>query len=285
MRSEFFRSMIQLLRPKQWLKSCFVLAPLVFSKLFLDVQSIGLALYATALFSLSASCVYILNDLLDLEKDKLHPKKSIKRPLASGRVTKKHAWLLLFSVLVTVATALFFLQNVALAEVIAAYLILNLFYVYDLKHRVILDIFSIASGFVLRVLAGAVALDVPASEWIMISTFLLALFLASIKRQKELLAHGSKSRDVLQTYTENQLTSYIQFTGISSFTFYCLFVIFENKQLILTIPIVLYCMFRYIFLSENQGEGESPTELIYKDRPFQMALISWVIVCVVVLIG
>ncbi|PSR45252.1 hypothetical protein C8256_19320 [Kluyvera genomosp. 2] len=187
--------LVKLIRPKQWIKNCFVLIPLIFSGGFLHIQAINSSLQAFFLFCIASSAVYILNDLNDIEKDRLHPIKSKKRPLAAGDVSKSGAIILLVIIYMCLIANAFI--NLHVFYVIFSYIILNVFYSYYLKHQPVIDIFCISIGFVLRVYAGAVALNVPLSSWMFVTTLCLALYLASIKRRQELSQAGSESRNVL----------------------------------------------------------------------------------------
>lgn len=158
--------LVKLIRPKQWIKNSFVFAPLIFAGEFLKIGSIYSALFAVLLFCLAASAVYIVNDLKDIEKDRAHPEKSKKRPLASGQVSPKSAMILL--VLIYVALGFSWLVAPKVIYVILVYLLLNWAYTFKLKHEPVIEIFIVAFGFVLRVYAGAVALAVPVSHWMFI---------------------------------------------------------------------------------------------------------------------
>ena len=172
------RGLIKLMRPKQWVKNGFVLAPLVFSGEFLDLDAIGHALWAMLLFCVASSATYVINDMHDIERDRRHPKKSQSRPLAAGVVPVSAALFLLAGLYAVLLGAWFVVPKVL--GVIAAYLVLNLAYTFVLKHQPVVDIFTIAIGFVLRVYAGAVALSVPVSSWMFITTLCLALYLAAV---------------------------------------------------------------------------------------------------------
>lgn len=172
--------LIKLMRPKQWVKNGFVLAPLVFSGAFLDTGAASHAFLAVLLFCAASSLTYIINDMHDIERDRRHPKKSKTRPLAAGIVSVPAALILLAALYAVLVWGWFVAPKVVM--VIAAYLVLNLAYTFVLKHQPVVDIFTIAIGFVLRVYAGAMALDVPVSSWMFITTLCLALYLAAVKR-------------------------------------------------------------------------------------------------------
>lgn len=174
--------LLTLLRPKQWIKNLFVFSPLVFSGNLTNLPAVIDATIATLFFCIASSAIYIINDYHDIEKDRLHPVKSKKRPLASGTVSKSAA-LTLFLVL----TSFLFIAGYKLTAalpIIVLYFFINLLYTFHLKHQPVIDIFTIAAGFVLRVYAGARAIDIEVSTWMFVTTLCLALFLASVKRKK-----------------------------------------------------------------------------------------------------
>ena len=191
-----FRGLLALMRPRQWVKNAFVFAPLIFAGEFLKLESIEKVLLAALIFCVASSATYILNDLSDIERDRRHPKKSQTRPLASGLVSVPQALLLLFTLYAVLLAAWFVMP--AVLYVVLGYLLLNLAYTFVLKHQPVIDIFTIALGFVLRVYAGAMALSVPVSSWMFVTTLCLALYLAAVKRGQELASNGSESREVLQ---------------------------------------------------------------------------------------
>lgn len=276
-------ALIRLLRPRQWIKNGFVLAPLIFTGLFTDLLAVQHAVLALLLFCLASSAAYIVNDLRDIERDRQHPEKSLKRPLASGEVREYHAFILLALLYLLLGSGLLFLP--ALTPVIVAYLILNLAYSLYLKHQPVLDIFSIASGFVLRVVAGAVTLAVPLSNWMFVTTFCLALYLAAIKRRQELLHSGEAGRQVLENYSVQLVDRYAEMAATGALLFYSLFVMQEKPQLVITIPLVLFGLFRYWFIVERQAGGESPTDAMLFDLPLICTVLLWVAISGWVMLG
>ena len=197
-------ALTRLIRPKQWVKNGFVLAPLIFTGEFTQRASVIHALVAMALFCLASSATYILNDIFDIERDRRHPVKSRTRPLAAGLIGVPTALALLAGIYVILIVGWFIAPHVIL--VILGYLALNVAYTLVLKHQPVLDIFSIAIGFVLRVWAGAVALDVPVSGWMFVTTLCLALYLAAVKRGQELAHSGVHGRKVLERYVRQAAT-------------------------------------------------------------------------------
>jgi 4-hydroxybenzoate polyprenyltransferase len=276
---QFLKALISLIRVKQWVKNFFVFAPLIFSNSFLDPQKIKESVFAFILFSLAASGVYIVNDLLDLSYDKKHPIKSIKRPIANGSISITQA---LGTLLAIYAAILGLVVYMDLPEsgVIGFYICVNLVYSKWLKNLPIIDMFIVASGFVFRVLAGSLAIHVSLSAWMFITTFSLALFLASIKRRQELVFLGrSKSPDmsrmVLSHYSIPLMDKIALISCISTVLYYSMFVLTIKMELIYSIPIVMYGIFRYWMLVEIFEEGESPTDLVYKDPQIFVVTLIW----------
>lgn len=268
---------LQLLRPKQWIKNAFVFAPLVFTRGYLDPSAVAAASLAFVLFCLASSASYIVNDIHDIEQDRQHPKK-LSRPLASGRVSHANALILLGVLLFLLALGAFVVPQIL--AVIAAYLALNLAYTFVLKHQPVVDIFSIAIGFVLRVYAGAVALSVPLSNWMAITTLSLALYLAAIKRRQELASNGTKSRAVLHAYTATLIDRYAEISATGALIFYSLFVMSTYPNLVFTIPLVIFGLFRYWYIVEQLDQGESPTDVILTDWSLALTVLVWIGVCV-----
>ena len=265
--------LVALLRPRQWVKNVFALAPLVFSGKFLDPASVGLAVAAFALFSLTASLVYIINDIHDREQDRRHPVKSRKRPIAAGLVSVPQATGLWVVVAAGVAAGLYELPR--LAPVIFGYLALNLAYTFVLKHQPVIDIFTIAIGFVLRVYAGAVAIAVPVSSWMFVTTLCLALYLAAVKRRQELLQAGQEARKVLKSYSVSLADRYAEMAATGALVFYSLFVVTARPELVWSIPFVLYGLFRYWYVVEIMEGGESPTDALLKDWQLMVVIVLW----------
>jgi decaprenyl-phosphate phosphoribosyltransferase len=266
-------AIIRLCRPEQWVKNGFVLIPLLFSQLFLQTDAILNGLVAAMLFSLASSATYVLNDLRDIEKDKKHPIKSKKRPLATGEVSVSAALLLLAFLYLGLMLAFFWVPKVMM--VIAAYIILNYAYSFFLKHQPVFDVFVIAIGFVLRVYAGGVAIGSGVSHWMFIVTLCLALYLASIKRRQELIKSGNGARDVLGKYTVGLLTRYAELSATCTIVFYSLFIALVRPELILTIPLMLFGLYRYWFCVEAFDAGESPTDALLKDKVLQGTVGIW----------
>jgi 4-hydroxybenzoate polyprenyltransferase len=284
---EIFKS----LRPYQWIKNLFVFAPLIFSQNVFHVPYLIKTILAFAIFCILSGAVYIWNDLRDIEEDKLHPLKS-QRPLASGRLGKTSATAA-FVVFSFIALGCAFLLNLTFFILALSYFLLQILYSAWLKHVVILDVLLIAAGFLLRVSAGGVVILVDISEWILICTFLLALFIALSKRRHELVLlenEASNHRAILQEYSPYLLDQMISVVTASTVMAYSLYTIseetvakFGSSRLIYTVPFVLYGIFRYLYLIHKKGEGGSPESLILKDKPFLVGILLWIASAIIIL--
>ncbi len=270
-------ALIRLIRPKQWIKNGFVLAPLIFTGEFTQPAAVIQALVAVVLFCLASSASYILNDICDVDRDRRHPVKSRTRPLAAGQIAVSTALILLAVIYVILIIGWFIAPRVIL--VIAGYLALNVAYTFVLKHQPVLDIFSIAIGFVMRVWAGAVALDVPVSGWMFVTTLCLALYLAAIKRGQELAHSGVHGRKVLERYSKPLVDRYAEMSATCALVFYSMFVMSAKPQLVITVPVVLFGLFRYWYVVEMLEGGESPTDALFDDWPLILTVLAWVGAC------
>jgi decaprenyl-phosphate phosphoribosyltransferase len=273
--------LLRLLRPRQWIKNTFVLAPLIFAREYSNAGSIRNAVIAFALFCIASAASYIVNDLHDVESDRLHPIKRNRRPLAAGTVSPQAA-LITLGILYCLLMAGWLWSPRAMIP-ICGYLLLNLAYTWWLKDQPVLDIFSIAIGFVLRVYVGAEALAVPLSSWMAITTLCLALYLAAVKRRQELASTGTVSRAVLQHYTPALVDRYAEMSATGALVFYSLFVISTNPRLTVTIPLVLFGLFRYWYVVEARDGGESPTDVVLTDWPMAIVVVLWIGACVAAL--
>lgn len=274
--------LLKLIRPKQWVKNIFLFAPLVFSKQFLHLHSIYQVVFAAGMFCLAASAVYIINDLNDIERDKAHPQKRKKRPLASGQVSIKNAMILL-GILYAVLIASWFIAP-HIFYVILVYIAINLLYSFKLKHEPVIEIFIVAFGFVLRVYTGAIALNVPVSHWMFVTTLSLSLYLASIKRRQELIENGSESRGVLRHYSITLINRFAEMSATTTIVFYSLYVMTVQPKLIMTIPFVMFGLFRYWFIVDTLKGGESPTDVVIYDKQILITVLLWTGFCMWVLI-
>src|SRR5262245_29486015 len=253
-------SMIRLLviavRPWEWIKNGFLFAAILFSKNLLNPELVSKSLLAFGLFCLAAGGAYLINDICDRHEDRKHPEKSM-RPIASGALPIAVAAPVAFFLLIAAVTGAFVLKA-SFGVVTAGYVLLTVVYSKWLKHAVILDVFAIAAGFVLRVVAGAVVIEVVISQWLLICTMLLALFLGFSKRRSELLAladDASLHRRVLAEYDQLFLDMMIGIVTSATVVAYTLYTVsnetvhkFDTDRLILTVPFVLYGIFRYLYL-------------------------------------
>jgi 4-hydroxybenzoate polyprenyltransferase len=276
------RALLKTMRPRQWAKNVFIFAALVFDKQLLNPDSFLRTLAGFALFCLISSSVYIFNDLADVEADRQHPEKK-NRPIASGKLSVSAAWIAGI-ILVIVTLGLSFFLTRGFETVIAIYFIINMAYSKWLKHIPILDVLIIATGFVLRVHAGVTLIQVQRfSPWLYVVMTLLALFLGFGKRRAELalLAQGAGShRKVLDGYTLPLLDQYIMIVSGTTIVAYSLYTfsapnVPENHSMMLTIPFVVYAIFRYLYLIEVEHAGGAPEEILLSDRPFQIAMFFW----------
>ena len=282
---------IRSLRPQQWLKNFFIFAPLIFSENILDVPLLLKSILAFVIFCILSGSLYIFNDLKDIEEDKLHPLKS-KRPLASGRLKKKQA-VLSFIVLIALGLVLSSMFNKYFLIIVLLYFLLQILYSGWLKHVVILDVFIIAAGFFIRVIAGGLAIEVYISPWLLICTILLSLFLAFSKRRHELVLldqDASNHRPILKEYSPYLLDQMIAVVTASTVIAYCLYTIseetitkFGTTKLIYTVPFVLYGIFRYLYLIHLKSEGGSPEILIIKDRPLLVDIFLWIVAAIAII--
>jgi 4-hydroxybenzoate polyprenyltransferase len=274
-------ALMRAMRPRQWPKNVFVFAGLVFGNRLLDVELFSRTVFALVLFCLISGSVYLINDLVDIEKDRQHPKKR-HRPLASGQLSPSTAIVALL-VIVVVSLPLAFVLNTHFGIVLIGYLILQTAYSFVLKNLVILDVLSVAAGFVLRVIGGAVVIAVPISPWLYVCTMLGALFIGFSRRRHELLlleGEAASHRATLGEYSSILLDYMIAIVASSTVMAYSLYTfqgenVPENHALMLTIPFVLYGVFRYLYLIHIQNEGGSPEEMFLKDKPLIINIVLW----------
>lgn len=272
------RGLMLIIRPKEWVKNSFVLAPLLFSGQLMHEGQLCKALFAVLLFCITSSAAYVFNDLYDVAYDSFHPVKSKIRPLAMRIIQRRTAYLLLSFLYLLLLTSWWFVPKVT--YILLGYLVMNMAYTYKLKHQPVIDIFVIAIGFVFRVYAGAIAIEVPVSSWMLITTLCLALYLAAVKRRQELSQYGNESRKVLDCYSISLIERYAEMAGISALIFYSLFVMTAKPDLVITIPLVLFELFRYWYVVEVYNQGESPTDALFFDKPLLLGVIIWILISV-----
>src|SRR5438552_14854720 len=279
-------SLLLSLRPDQWTKNLLVFAGLLFGQRLFDPKAVGEAVAAFAIFCALSGVVYLFNDVVDRESDRQHPLKS-RRPIASGAVSVPLA-LGTAAALGAAALAASFALGLRFAAVAIAYVALLALYSVVLKHRVIIDVLTIAVGFVLRAVAGAVAIDVEISHWLLVCTILLALFIALAKRRHELvlLADAATShRRILDEYSPYLLDQMISVVTASTLVAYMFYTIspeteqkFGTTSLWMTIPFPLYGILRYLYLVHRREGGGSPAELLVSDRPLLVCVALWAVV-------
>ncbi len=283
--------LIKLARPGQWIKNWVLLAALIFAGTLRDTQRLWLALAAVGIFCLLSSAVYTINDLIDRESDKQHPLKK-DRPLASGRVGATQAIVMVVILLAAGLIPAWYI-NWQFGTVAVAFVLLNIAYSIKLKDLVIIDVVMLALSFVLRAYAGAVAISVPASKWLLITTFMLALFLGFGKRRHELTLLESTAgahRKSLSHYSPYLLDQIIGVTTASVLVVYMLYTFSDEvsvklgtQNLYLTIPFVVYGIFRYLYLIHRLDEGGSPTRVLFADKPILINVALWFVTVTLVL--
>lgn len=279
------RGLIRTMRPLQWAKNGFVYAGILFDQQILDPVPFARVTLAFVLLCLSASTIYIVNDLVDIERDRLHPRKR-ERPLPSGQLPV--GWAMAAAVVFPlVAIGVSLLVSPPLTLVLLGYLALHIAYSFWLKNIVLIDVFTIAAGFILRVVAGIVVIDVTHfSPWLYICAGLLALFLAVGKRRQELILladEASNHRMTYKAYNMPLLDDMLRMVTTGSVITYMLYTIeaqtirSNEYKMLLTVPFVIYGIFRYLYLIHVEGEGSAPDELLFKDWPLLLDVVLWVL--------
>ncbi|APM38813.1 decaprenyl-phosphate phosphoribosyltransferase [Clostridium kluyveri] len=273
-------AVIELMRPKQWIKNFFIFAAIIFSGNFLKLELLKNNLFTYVLFCIGSSVVYILNDIVDIEKDRCHPDKK-NRPLPSGRVSKNTAFILAGILFVLVLCFSYILLDVRIVFIILLYIIVNVCYTFKLKNVVIIDVMTIAFGFVLRVESGSIATGAEVSPWLFLCTMLLSLFLALNKRKSELTAlkdRSSSSRMILAKYSVENINKMLTIVNPSILMAYCLYTFgsIQSDTMIFTIPFVLYGIFRYEYLMDRKNIGGKPEDVFEKDIPFLINILLWI---------
>jgi 4-hydroxybenzoate polyprenyltransferase len=286
-------NLIRSLRPEQWTKNLIIFAALLFGERLLDPSAVGSAAAAFAIFCILSGVVYLINDVADRHADRSHPVKKW-RPIASGALPVGTA-LAAAAVLGGAALAAAFWVRVPLGILAAAYLGLLALYSGPLKHVVIIDVLTIAIGFVLRAAAGAVAISVPISPWLYVLTILLALFLALSKRRHELVLLADRAtghRPILEEYSPYLLDQMIAVVTASTLVGYAIYTVspdtiqkFGTNLLGLTLPFPLYGIFRYLYLVHQKEGGGSPSEMLLNDRPLLVCVALWAVVVALIIHG
>ncbi len=289
-------NLLKTMRPRQWTKNLIIYLPFLFTlrQYWQPFSKEMYSMFATTtiafvLFCILSGVVYLINDLVDVEKDRLHPTKRF-RPLASGALSKTVAQFAIVFFLV-VGLVLCFLIDLWLGIVALVYMATMIAYSYLLKNIVIIDVFTLAAGLVLRALAGAVAIHVPASPWLFVCTVLLALYLGFSKRRHELVLleeDATKHRLILKEYTPEVLDEMISVTTATFVMAYSLYTFSapnlpKEHQMMLTIPFALYVVFRLLYLVHVKNMGGSPEEMVLRDKSLFGALVAWGLVAVSIL--
>lgn len=284
--------LIELIRPKQWIKNLFVFAPLLFAGEMLHFQSLKESVIAFLAFCGVSSLVYIINDITDIEADRVHKLKRF-RPIASGEISIRKAQI--FFLIILIITAFITSRlNIYFAGTVFAYFIINLFYSIKIKNIVLLDVFFISMGFMLRVIGGAAAIWVPLSSWMILTTIFISLFLAVSKRRAELsqaeIENISKQRKVLTDYDivfADQMNTVAATGTIICYALYTVsekaITTFHTEYLIYTTPFVIFGIFRYLYLIHKKNLGESPSQIVIKDLPIIITILLWFLISVAII--
>lgn len=285
------RALCQAMRPHQWVKNFLLFGGLIFSRSLFDAGLLLRSVQGFFLFCLASSAVYLLNDLRDVENDRQHPKKRL-RPLAAGDLSPRLA-VVAMSFLMLTAVGFGFQLGVTFGALVAIYLILNVAYTFSLKRQPIVDVMCIASGFVLRAIAGTIVIAAVPSPWIVLCTMTLAVFVGFGKRRHELVSlsdDATKHRDCLSGYSQQFLDLMMAVSAASALVSYALYTVagetvsrFGTHLLIATTPFVMYGIFRFFYLVHLQTEGGDPSKLFVTDRPMLINGVLWAMsVCSIV---
>lgn len=273
-------AILRLVRPKQWVKNIFVFTGVLFGEVHQMEKTLLLASLAALSFCFISSAVYTFNDLIDREQDRKHPKKKL-RPIASGEISSKEA-LFLIALLSTISLAIGFIASPLNLVFLVSYASINLLYTLYLKNVVILDVFCIASGFMLRILAGTAGIGIPPSKWLLLCGMMITLFLGFTKRKAEILQLKSAMREhrqVLASYDSIFLDELIGITAASVIIGYSLYTMNEEtirihntENLIYTVPFVVFALFRYLYLINSKHGGGDPTNDLLSDRQIMVSV-------------
>lgn len=286
------KTYLKLFRVSQWIKNLFVFVPLLFSLHLFEENYFITSLRAFITFCFASSFIYVINDIVDRDADRAHPEKQF-RPIASGKVSVKKA-LGLAAILLILIILLLFTFNSTFNIAVTGFLLLNILYSFSFKHIVILDVFSIAAGFSLRVLAGAFAINVEISSWLILTTMFISLFLGVMKRHSELTvtaeSMNSNTRKVLEDYNidfANQMATVAAAGVIICYALYTVAVrtinVFGTENLIYTTPFVVFGIFRYMYLVYKFDKGENTTRIMVSDIPMIITVLSYIIVTVLII--
>jgi 4-hydroxybenzoate polyprenyltransferase len=293
---------LRLIRVHQWIKNVFVFVPLLFSLHLFDKDYFETTLLAFFVFCLASSAIYVINDLVDIESDRAHPVKK-DRPLPSGAISQTVA-IITASLLLVLVFWMMMYFNIEFILLVVAFVVLNVLYSFWLKNLVLLDVFSIAAGFSIRVLAGAFVIQVPISSWLLLTTMFISLFLGVMKRRSELVLitenlrqktasddqAGSQSRKVLAQYSLNFADQMATIAATGVIVCYALYTvaprtisIFQTERLIYTTPFVVFGIFRFMYLEYINGKGENTTRALATDLPMIINVILYSIATVMII--
>ena len=280
---------LKLFRIHQWIKNVFIFVPLVFSKNLFNLESLLIATAGFFVFCLASSLVYVINDIIDIESDRQHPVKK-ERPLASGRISKKAASnsVIVLSVIV-IALHPFF--DHLFDILLLSYIFLNIFYSIKLKNIVIIDIFSIAAGFMIRIISGAVVINVEVSSWLILTTMFISFFLGVMKRRSELvLFEKISTRKVLSEYSITFLDQMATVAAAGVIICYALYsvaartvTVFGTDKLIFTTPFVVFGIFRYMYLVYMNAKGENTSKILVSDLPMIINILLYILFSVLII--
>ena len=279
------------LRPKQWIKNFFIFLPLIFGKKLFVYPANLKSVAAFILFCIASSAVYLINDIIDIKKDKSHPTKRL-RPIASGKVSVKQAAFTAF-ILGIFSVIFSFMLNTCFGYTVAVYIIFNLIYSKVLKGVVIIDVFCLGGFFLLRIISGRIVAEVDLSHWIVIMTVLLALFLGFIKRRQEIMLFERKTLHHFRAPSKYSLYFIDQMITVSASSIVVVYMLysfdaaivskFGTENLKYSIPFVYYGIFRYLYLIHKVKKDGDPTRILLSDRMMQLNIVLWIIVCIIVI--
>lgn len=281
-----------LFRIPQWIKNFFIFVPLIFSKHLFTVDYVKLSLLGFVIFSLVSSSIYIINDLLDIDSDRIHPKKKF-RPIPANLISSKSA-ILISIILAAASFSLLPFTNLYFGIIVFAYFLITILYSVGLKNIVIIDVFTIAAGFILRILGGAFIINVEISSWLMLTTMFISLFLAVMKRRSELKQifnqDVSNTRQVLVHYSSefiDQMSTVTSAGVIICYAFYTVsqrtVMVFNTESLIYTTPFVVFGIFRYMYLVYIGKKGESTSEILLSDLPMIFNIVVYLITVILII--
>ena len=276
------------MRPKQWIKNLFVFAPVLFARSEFSWAHLLTVAAAFAIFCIATGGIYILNDLNDVEVDRGHPVKQ-DRPIAKGLISQRRAaFFAILLMLVSFAASFVLDQN--FGYLVVAYFVLNIAYTLFLKKLVIVDVIAISIGFIMRVVAGGVVVHVELSSWLILCTMLLSLFLGFAKRREEILIEGVSGREGLKHYTVPFLDQMMSISAGACVISYALYTLapetvhkFGTKNLVFTVPFVIYGLFRFLYIIYIQRANDNPAQIVCSDRPLLIDLFLWVLSIIVIL--